>query len=163
MKKNILLSGIMMLFLAIMFSSCNDSEPYQSLQPSPRDGVYEGENLTVTIDGEPTTSIKSVKITSIQIPYAEAPGYGDNGVIGGGTGIYIYDTSVIITGFPETTEDITLSTISTIYYFDGQFQLILDDESSKYYEYSGTFSGDTNSPHSERGLILEFYSIENPV
>ena len=162
MKKNIILSSVMMIFATLIISGCNDKEPYQSLQPNPRDDVYEGENLTVTIDGEPTTSIKSVNINSNKIPYAEAPGFEDNGVTGGGSGISVYDTSIIITGFPETSEDIALNTISTIYYFDGQFQLILDDLSSRYYEYSGAFTGDPYSPHSEQGLILEFTSIENP-
>ena len=159
MKKNIFLSSIMMLFLALLFSSCNDNEPYQSVQPSPRDGVYEGENLHVTIDGEPVTTIKSVRIFSEIIGFAS--GTIVNGVQNSESNS-IYHTSVIFNGFPGTNEEMYLKTESTLYYFDGKFN-ISTSEGVQFYEFSGTFTGDPDSPHSEQGLILEFTSIENPL
>lgn len=158
MKKNIILSSVLMLFATLVFSSCDDNEPYQSIHPSPRDGVYEGENLTVTIDGEPCTTIKSVRIFSEIIGYAQGTVIGEQKPDSNP----VYHTSVIFKGFPGSNEELILKTVSTLYYFDGQFQLILDDLSSRYYEYNGTFTGDADSPHSEQGLILEFTSIENP-
>lgn len=146
-----------MLFATIIFSSCNDNEPYQSLQPSPRDGVYEGHNLTVTIDGEPVTSIKSVRIFSETIGYFQGMVIGDQNHGSNPA----FHTSVIFKGFPGTNEELTLKTVSTLYYFDGKFNVRLTD-GVKYYEFFGTFTGKPDSPHSEQGLILEFISTENP-
>lgn len=158
MKKNIFLSSIMMLFLALMFSSCNDNEPYQSVQPSPRDGVYEGNNLTVTINGEPVTSIKSIRISSETIAYAQGMVTGDQKPGSNPA----FHTLVIFKGFPGDNKEITLKTVSTLYYFDGKFN-ISTNEGVQFYEFSGIFTGEPDSPHSEQGLILEFTSIENPL
>ena len=159
MKKNVILSGLTMLFATLIFSGCNNDEPQLS-GPSPRDGVYEGENLTVTIDGEIASSIKSITISSKKIPYAQGIIVGDNGSNGGNSNP-VFDTSVIFNGFLGNNEDTTLKTVSTLYYFDGKFSISEDDD-VQFYEYSGTFTGDPNAPHSEQGLILEFTSIENP-
>lgn len=141
----------MMLFAVLMFSSCNDNEPYQSIQPSPRDGIYKGNNLTVTIDGEPATTIKSVRI------FSETIGYAQGTVIGEQTpgSNPIFHTSVIFKGFPGTNEELILKTVSTLYYFDGEFNIRVTDGIQNY-EFIGTFTGDPDSPHSEQGLILEF-------
>ena len=156
MKKNIILSSILMFFVAILFSGCNKNEPFVP-EPNPRDGVYEGDNLTVSINGETVTSIKSVSVSSIKIPYAQGTIVGDNG----SNGLDVYTTSITFKGFPGTDEEITLETVSTIYYFDGLFNIRITDD-VQYYEFLGTFTGDPDSPHSEQGLILEFRSIENP-
>ena len=157
MKKNIILSGILMLFATLIFSACNDNEPYQSVQPSPRDGVYEGENLIVTIDGEPAPSIKSVRVFSEKIAYAEGPVIGDQKP---GSNP-VFTTLLIINGFPGADKEISFHTVSTLYYFDGECS-ISEVDGIKYYEFSGTFSGDPDAPHSEQGLILEFTFTENP-
>ena len=159
MKKNIILSSILMLFATLIFSACKDNEPYQSINPSPRDGVYEGKNLTVTIDGEPATTIKSVRIFSYMIGYAEGTVIGGNNTPGSNS---VYHTSVIFKDFPGVDEELTLKTVSTLYYFDGQFNVSLSDR-VQFYEFNGIFTGDHDSPHSEQGLILEFTSIENPL
>lgn len=159
MKKNVILSSILMLLSTLIFSACNDNEPYQSIHPSPRDGVYEGENLIVTIDGETVTSIKSVRIFSEIIGYAEGTIVGDNGTIGGDP-TPVYHTSVIFKGFPGTNKELTLKTVSTLYYFDGKCNIDVTDGFQSY-EFLGTFTGDPDSPHSVQGLILEFNSIEN--
>ena len=159
MKKNIILSGILLLLATFMFSSCNDNEPYQSIHPSPRDGVYEGENLIVTIDGEPATSIKSVRIFSEIIGYAEGTVVGGNGINGTDSNP-VYHTSIILNGFPGTNKELTLKTVSTLYYFDGNFDISLTDR-VQFYEFNGIFTGDPDSPHSEQGLLLKFTSIEN--
>lgn len=158
MKKNIILSSFLILFAAIVFTACNDNEPYQSVQPSPRDGVYEGNNLSVTIDGEPATTIKSVRIFSETISYAEGPVIGDHKP---GSNP-VFHTLVIFKGFPGINEELTLKTVSTLYYFDGQFEFSLTD-GVKFYEFSGKFTGEPDSPHSDQGLVLEFTSIENPL
>lgn len=156
MKKTIILSSIFTLFVAILLSGCNKEEPYQSIHPSPRDGVYEGKNLIVTINGEEVKSIKSVRIFSEIIGYAEGTVINDQQP---GSNP-IYHTSVIFDGFPGTNGIMTLKTVSTLYYFDGKFNLNTS-EGVKYYEYSGTFTGDPNSPHIEQGLVLEFNSVKN--
>lgn len=156
MRNNIILSSILTLFATLFFSACNDNEPYQSVQPSPRDGVYEGQNLTVTIDGEPVTSIKSVRIFSETIEYTQGMVVGDQKPGSQAT----FHTLIIFKGFPGVNEEITLKTVSTLYYFDGNFNVKLTD-GIKLYEFFGTFTGDPDAPHSEQGLILEFTSIEN--
>ena len=146
-----------MLFVAFVFSSCNDEEPYQSQKPSPRDGVYEGDNLHVTIDGEPATTIKSVRI------FSETIGYAEGTIIGGNTAegsFPIFHTSVIFKGFPGTNQEISLKTVSTLYDFDGEAKINVNDGVENYV-YSGTFTGDPDSPHSEQGLILKFTSLKD--
>lgn len=157
MKKNLILSSIFILFVSILFSGCNNNEPYQSIHPSPRDGVYEGENLTVTINGEPAKTIKSVRI------FSEIIGYAEGTVIGGNPSQDsnpVYHTSVILNGFPGIKGEMVLKTVSTIYYFDGRFS-VSGGDINHYYEFSGTFTGNPDSPHSIQGLILEFSSVEN--
>lgn len=157
MKKEFILSDIIILFVAILFTGCNKNESFQSLQPSPRDGVYEGKNLTVTINGEPATSIKSVRIFSEKIGYANGIVIGDDK-----TGSNpAFHTSVIFNGFPGSDKELSLMTISTLYYFDGNFNLRTGN-SVQYYEFSGRFVGNPDATHSEQGLILEVISVENP-
>lgn len=161
MKKNVILSSILMLFAAIVFSGCSNNEP-DSMQPSPRDGVYEGENLKVSINGEPLTTITSVKIISKKIPYAGdiiVDGNGENG----GNSSSVYDTQIIFNGFPQVEEEITLIAVSSLYNFNGVFSIKYEDDSTEYYEFIGTFTGEPDSPHSEQGLILKFNKIDNPL
>lgn len=103
MKKNIILSSILMVFVILMSTSCNENEPYQSIQPSLRDGVYEGDNLIITIDGKPAKFIKSVRI------YSEMIGYIENTVtepILKDDSIPIFHMSIIFNGFPGTTKEL---------------------------------------------------------
>lgn len=158
MKKSFFLVGILPLFLSMFLFSCSKNEPDVPV-PSPRDGVYEGDNLMVTIDGNEIVSINSVMVTSLKIPYTGGFIVGDNG-INDNNGSAVYDTSVIFSGFPETDEEIVLKTVSTLSYFDGSLQLKTPDREIQYYEYSGKFTGDPDSPHSEQGLILEFKTLE---
>lgn len=159
MKRNLILSSIWIVFSTFILSSCDKNEPDIPL-PSPRDGIYEGENLSVIIDGEPVTSIKSVNISSLKIPYAKVNAVGDNGSTGGNS-LDVYNTSVIFTGFPGIKEELTLETVSTIYYFNGNFN-IRATGGIQYYEFIGTFTGNPSSPNSDQGLILEFNSLEYP-
>lgn len=161
MRKNILLSYIGTLLVVILLSACNKNEPYQSLQPSPRDGVYEGKNLIVTINGDEITTVKSVRIFSEAIDYDEDHIIGEDGIIGGNSN-NIFSTFVIFNGFPCSKEELRLMTVSTLYCFDGKFNISSTD-GNLYYEFTGTFTGNPFSPHSEQGLILEFTSIENPL
>ena len=159
MKKYLIFTGSLTLFISIFSSACSKNEPFVT-EPNPRDGVYEGEKLTVIIDGEPATSIKSISVSSIKIPYAQSIPMEDNGSTGG-NGLDVYDTSLIFNGFPGTMEEITLKAVSTIYNFSGIFQQTSIDNSIQFYEFLGTFTGDPDSPHSAQGLILEFTTIEN--
>ena len=159
MKKYLFFTGTFTLFLSFFSSGCSKNEPYVPVN-GPRDGIYKGENLTVTIDGEPEKSIKSVTIESLKIPNAQGVIVGINGSLGG-NGLDVYDTSIIIDGFPGTNEELTLKAVSTIYDFNGIFQLTSIGNSIQFYEFTGTFTGNPDSPHSEQGLILEFTAIEN--
>ena len=159
MKKNLFLTGTLALFISNFLSACGNNAP-EVPQPNPRDGIYAEENLTVTLDGREISSIKSVSISSLKIPYAQSFTGGDEVSMEGG-GLDAYDTSIIFNGFPGALEGITLKAVSTIHNFSGIFQLTSIDDSIQFYEFLGTFTGDPYSPHSEQGLILEFSTIEN--
>ena len=159
MKKYLTFTAALVLCISFFSSSCSKNEP-DVPEPSPRDGVYEGENLTVTMNGEPVSSIKSVVIKSRKMPYSQSLIVGGNDLMGE-TNRDVYNTSVIFTGFPGTDEEINLETVSSIYYFDGKFSINMP-AGIQYYEFSGTFTGDPHLPHSEQGLILDFTSIEIP-
>lgn len=100
-----------------------------------------------------------MSISSLKIPNAQGIIVGDNVSVGDDR-TDVYDISVIFKGFPGVKEEISLMTVSTLYYFDGKFNVSVNDE-VKYYKFSGTFTGVPDSPQSEQGLILEFISIEN--
>ena len=91
--------------------SCN--EEFEELTtidiPNDRDGIYSGDNLTFTVDGEPRT-VNSVTISSRQV---------------GNDTLYsetlkkhylnpIYVTNVIIKGFPGKKDRITIPAISSL-------------------------------------------------
>lgn len=91
--------------------SCNEEfeELTSGYTPNDRDGIYSGDNLTFTVDGEPRT-VNSVTISSRQV---------------GNDTLYsetlkkhylnpIYVTNVIIKGFPGKKDRITIPAISSL-------------------------------------------------
>ena len=60
-----LLTGICSLFMALLFVSC-DKDEVECLEShfSYRDGVYEGKNLSVTLNGEEVSTVISVSVQS---------------------------------------------------------------------------------------------------
>lgn len=63
MIKKLFLISIHTLFIAFIFISC-DKDEVESLEnhPSYRDGVYDGKNLTVTLNGNEAPTVTSVSV-----------------------------------------------------------------------------------------------------
>lgn len=158
MKKKFIYPSVFTFLALLVLPGCSDDEPH-SIKPSPRDGLYEGKNLTVTIDGENITSVKSVRIFSEIIGY----GYDENGATD--PSFPVYHTLVTINGFPDIANPFVFTTVSTLYSFEGTIQVTdaLSPINGQNFEYMGTFTGDPYSNHNEQGLVLEFNRMENPL
>lgn len=94
-----------------ILASCN--EEFEELTtiniPNYRDGVYSGDNLTFTVDGEPRT-VNSVTISSRQVGNDTL--YSDNLKKHYLNPIYV--TNVIIKGFPGKKDRLTIPAISSV-------------------------------------------------
>lgn len=91
--------------------SCNEEfEEVTTIDiPNYRDGVYSGDNLTFTVDGEPRT-VNSVTISSRQVGNDTL--YSDN--LKKHYLNPIYATNIIIKGFPGKKDRITIPAISSV-------------------------------------------------
>ena len=116
--------------------------------PNDRDGIYSGDNLTFTVDGEPRT-VNSVTISSRQV---------------GNDTLYsetlkkhylnpIYVTNVIIKGFPGKKDRITIPAISSLAELRGCI-----DIHPEYYDCFGKFTGSILDRHEFQGLELQLIS-----
>lgn len=146
-----LISKILLLaYLFATFASCN--EEFEELTtanfPNYRDGVYSGDNLTFTVDGEPRT-VNSVTISSCQV---------------GNDTLYsdtlkkhylnpIYVTNVIIKGFPGKKDRITIPAISSLAELRGCIEIY-----PVFYDCLGKFTGSPLDRHEEQGLELQLIS-----
>ena len=94
-----------------ILASCNEEfeELTSDYTPNYRDGVYSGDNLTFTVDGEPRT-VNSVTISSRQVGNDTL--YSDNLKKHYLSPIYV--TNVIIKGFPGKKDRITIPAISSV-------------------------------------------------
>lgn len=155
MKKLVIIQSIILFISMVILAGCSENEPH-SVNPSQRDGVYEGKNLTFIIDGEIISSVKSVRVLS------ELLGYGleeIEGTLQEDESNPVYHSLLIIKGLPGTKEEVSLNSVSTLYVLDGKTNRL--GNSAQHYVFTGKFSGDPYSPHKDQSLTLEFTSI-NP-
>ena len=113
-KKHITMKKLIFSFIVVataILVSCN--EEFEELTtidiPNYRDGVYSGDNLTFTVDGEPRT-VNSVTISSRQVGNDTL--YSDN--LKKHYLNPIYATNIIIKGFPGKKDRITIPAISSV-------------------------------------------------
>ena len=159
MKKNVILSSLLIVFATLGLTGCSKDEPH-SVNPSPRDGLYEGKNLTVSLDGEPVTTVKSVRILSEILGY----GYDENGFEN--ISDPYFHTIVEITGFPTANENFRFNTISNLYGFEGTLKVtdaMSPSLAGEYLNFEATFTGYPFASHDLQGLIIQFNKTENPL
>jgi len=108
MKK--LIFSFIVVATAILVSCNEEFEEVTTINiPNYRDGVYSGDNLTFTVDGEPRT-VNSVTISSRQVGNDTL--YSDN--LKKHYLNPIYATNIIIKGFPGKKDRITIPAISSV-------------------------------------------------
>lgn len=148
--KKYLLTSISSLFMALLFVGCNKDEE-ESLEShfSYRDGVYEGKNLSVTLDGEAVSTVISVSVKSTLLDPNVDPDRDPGQVVGSSNPTY--NSTVTVTGFPVIDATSTFETVSDLRGFKGS--ATIDDME---YEYVGEFTGDPLTTHDKQGLILQF-------
>ena len=152
-KKHITIKKLIFSFIVVataILASCNEEfeELTSDYTPNDRDGIYSGDNLTFTVDGEPRT-VNSVTISSRQV---------------GNDTLYsetlkkhylspIYVTNVIIKGFPGKKDRITIPAISSLAELRGCI-----DIHPEYYDCFGKFTGSILDRHEFQGLGLQLIS-----
>ena len=152
-KKHITMKKLIFSFIVVataILASCNEEfeELTSGYTPNDRDGVYSGDNLTFTVDGEPRT-VNSVTISSRQV---------------GNDTLYsetlkrhylnpIYVTNVIIKGFPGKKDRITIPAISSLAELRGCIDIY-----PEYYDCFGKFTGSPLDRHEFQGLELQLIS-----
>ena len=140
--------------LSIFICSCSkDDEPVGQRYPSHRDGIYSGTQLLVTLDGNPVTSVTSVKLESQILDVNQSPDKEPDEIVPPINPTYT--TKVTITGFPKSGKTSSFETISDLLGFEGS--TFIDGVE---YQYVGEFTGDPLAHHDNQGLILNF-STEN--
>ena len=151
-KKHITMKKLIFSFIVVtaILASCNEEfeELTSGYTPNDRDGIYSGDNLTFTVDGEPRT-VNSVTISSRQV---------------GNDTLYsetlkkhylspIYVTNVIIKGFQQMKDRITIPAISSLAELRGCIDIY-----PEYYDCFGKFTGSPLDRHEFQGLELQLIS-----
>lgn len=152
-QKHITMNKLIFSFIVVataILVSCNEEfEEVTTIDiPNYRDGVYSGDNLTFTVDGEPRT-VNSVTISSRQV---------------GNDTLYsetlkkhylnpIYATNVIIKGFPDKKDRLTIPAISSVAKLRGCINIY-----PEYYDCFGKFTGSPLDRHEFQGLELQLIS-----
>lgn len=150
-KKHITMKKLIFSFIVVataILVSCNE-ELTSDYTPHDRDGIYSGDNLTFTVDGEPRT-VNSVTISSRQVGNDTL--YSDNLKKHYLSPIYV--TNVIIKGFPGKKDRITIPAISSVDKFRGCIEIY-----PEYYDCLGKFTGSPLDRHEEQGLELQLISL----
>lgn len=152
-KKHITKKKLIFSFIAVataILVSCNEEfeELTSDYTPNYRDGVYSGDNLTFTVDGEPRT-VNSVTISSRQVGNDTL--YSDNLKKHYLSPIYV--TNVIIKGFPNVKDRITIPAISSVDKLRGCINIY-----PEYYDCFGKFTGSPLDRHEFQGLELQLIS-----
>lgn len=152
-KKHITMKKLIFSFIVVataILVSCNEEfeELTSDYTPHDRDGIYSGDNLTFTVDGEPRT-VNSVTISSRQVGNDTL--YSDNLKKHYLSPIYV--TNVIIKGFPGKKDRITIPAISSVDKFRGCIEIY-----PEYYDCLGKFTGSILDRHEEQGLELQLIS-----
>lgn len=138
------------LFLCLSLSSCsNDETETEAVSPSYRDGVYSGEQLTVTLDGKDLTTVSSVTITSKMLNANVSPDKDSSQVAYPSNPTYT--TTVELDGFPASGKTSSFTTVSTLVGFSGTASI-----QGVEYKYDATFTGDPLARHDKQGLVLSF-------
>lgn len=150
MIKKQLLTGIHALLIAFIFVSCDKNE-VESLENhfSYRDGVYEGKNLSVTLNGNEVSTVTSASVKSTLLEANVDPDRDPDQVVGSSNPTY--KSVIVITGFPTIDATSTFETVSDLRGFKGT--TIIDNI---LYNYVGEFTGDPLTTHDKQGLILQF-------
>lgn len=147
-KKHITFSFIVVA-IAILVSCNEEFEELTTIDiPNYRDGVYSGDNLTFTVDGEPRT-VNSVTISSRQVGNDTL--YSDNLKKHYLSPIYV--TNVIIKGFPGKKDRLTIPAISSVDKLRGCINIY-----PEYYDCFGKFTGSPLDRHEFQGLELQLIS-----
>ena len=152
-KKHITMKKLIFSFIVVataILVSCNEEfEEVTTIDiPNYRDGVYSGDNLTFTVDGEPRT-VNSVTISSRQVGNDTL--YSDN--LKKHYLNPIYATNIIIKGFPGKKDRITIPAISSVDKLRGCINIY-----PEYYDCFGKFTGSPLDRHEEQGLELQLIS-----
>ncbi|MGN0231559.1 MAG: hypothetical protein ACI4A8_05030 [Muribaculaceae bacterium] len=134
--------------MCLLLSSCSndngDAEIFRS--PSYRDGTYSGSQLTVNLNATAVTTIQSVTMQSMQDGFS----YITN-ALGDTIGFDPeYNSTVTINGLFKKNDKYQFTTRSNFSGFSGATTI-----NGKEYTYTGSFTGDPLSKHSEQGLKLE--------
>lgn len=160
MRKQVFLSGLVALFVCILFTSCNNNEPH-SLKPSYRDGKYEGKNLTVFLNGEELTTVAYVTIRSELIDNNLNPDTDGDSI----EMDPVYHSQVTIEGFPGRNDTFTFAALSDLEGFEGITKINVPASIyyGQYVEFVGEFTGDPLTAHDQQGLILKFVFIDSPL
>ena len=146
MKKLFLILTI----LGFLVCSCSkDDEPVGQRYPSHRDGIYSGSQLLVTLDGNPLSSVISVKLESQILEVNQSPDKEPDEIVPPINPTYT--TKVTLTGFPKSGKTSTFETISDLLGFEGSASI-----DGVEYQYVGEFTGDPLANHDNQGLILNF-------
>ena len=150
MKKLFLILSILgFIVCACRKDDCSAGQRY----PSHRDGIYSGAQLLVILDGNPITSVTSVKLESQILDVNQSPDKEPDEIVPPINPTYT--TKVTITGFPKSGKTSTFETISDLVGFEGSTSI-----DGVEYQYVGEFTGDPLANHDNQGLILNF-STEN--
>lgn len=145
----LLLLGLFLLAL----SSCSNDETddettnYGSL----RDYTYDGSRLSVTLDGQSLSNVKSAVVKSTL--YRTEKGEPDPSIIINYSHI-VYKSVVTLNGFPSAK---MTTTLETLMYDNKEF----DGETTvnhKTYIYHGEFTGNPMDSYSKQGLVIQFTS-----
>ena len=136
------------------FTSCHEDVVMSSEKfPSYRDGLFEGKNLKVTLNGKEIKTVEFVKINSNLLDPNVDTDIDTTTVVGSANPIYW--SSITIKGFPTEKETQEFVTISTLQGFEGLARI-----NRMWFEYEGEFTGDPLMHHDNQGLILNFYLKE---
>jgi hypothetical protein len=140
------------LFL-LAFSSCSneDTDDEATNYGSLRDYTYDGSRLSVTLDGQSLSNVKSAVVKSTL--YRTEKGEPDPSIIINYSHI-VYKSVVTLNGFPSAK---MTTTLETLMYDNKEF----DGETTvnhKTYIYHGEFTGNPMDSYSKQGLVIQFTS-----
>lgn len=150
MIKKLLLTGIYALLISLIFVSC-DKDEVETLENhlSYRDGIYEGKNLSVTLNGIEVSTVTSVTVKSTLLESNVDKDRDPEQVVGSSNPTY--KSVMVITGFPTIDATSTFEAVSDLRGFKGTTTI-----ENLVYNYVGEFTGDPLTTHDKQGLILQF-------
>ena len=131
----LLLILVMTMTITPAITSCGDNdEPASANSPSYRDGIYTGQYLKFTINGDSTIAIKSVSLSSTLLS-TNATTPSDSSIAGSTNPEY--STTVTLNGYPKRKSKTKFTTKSDLSGFYGTTTI-----NGVTYDYVGEFIGD---------------------